>query len=412
MSNLSSAGNLSVSGNFSCAGNVNLSSQLTSSANGYFNSLTTSSINSSSGEFITITENGVSLSSKYVDFSSDQTITGPKNFYSIQENGTTLESKYVDFSSGQTITGSKTFTNITGVKWGNDTPSVIVPFYVLDVNNTGLIFAPCLTSGAFNGGLVQENDSALLYQRNGTSFPTSGLVIAPWGSGGIRISSSGLTVDGNVYVNNSIGIGTTTPEYSLDVTGTARFTDDVRVSKKLYIGVNNPGGGGGDNVFMEYVAISGDNTTLRINVNNDSGDNINLNPTGNVGVKMDSPAYPLDVNGSINFSGSLYKNGVSVLSNYVDLSSTQTISGSKTFTNETRVKMSSSMIPFFVQDNNNSGLMFSPCLTLNAYNWELVQADDSGIFYQQNGASYPSSGLVIGPWGNKKIIIGSSNNRI
>ena len=46
MSNLSSAGNLSVSGNFSCVGNVNLSGQLTSSADGYFNSITTSSLNS------------------------------------------------------------------------------------------------------------------------------------------------------------------------------------------------------------------------------------------------------------------------------------------------------------------------------------------------------------------------------
>ena len=87
---------------------------------------------------------------------------------------------------------------------GGSTPSVTLPFIVQDVNSTGLMIAPCLTSGAYNSGLVQANDSAIFYQLNGASNPSSGLVIAPWDSGGIRVSSSGLTVDGKIVSSGSI----------------------------------------------------------------------------------------------------------------------------------------------------------------------------------------------------------------
>ena len=101
--------------------------------------------------------------------------------------------------------------SVTSIKLGGSTPSVTLPFVVQDVNNTGLMFAPCLTSGSYNGGLVQTNDSAIFYQKNGASNPSSGLVIAPWGSGGIRITTSGLTVNGTIVSNNTIN-GTTLQE--------------------------------------------------------------------------------------------------------------------------------------------------------------------------------------------------------
>ena len=86
-------------------------------------------------------------------------------------------------------------------------------------------------------------------------------------------------------------------------------TGDSRVTGRLYIGNNDPGGGGGDSAWLEYVQIAGENTTLRINVSNDAADHINLNPSGYVGIKTDSPAYPLDVYGSVIVRDYLRVNG-------------------------------------------------------------------------------------------------------
>ena len=91
MSNLSSAGSLSVSGNFSCVGNVNLSGQLTSSADGYFNSITTFLLNSAtlqvSGDATLAT---VQISSGVLNISGN-----------LQEDGIALYLKYIDFLSDE-----------------------------------------------------------------------------------------------------------------------------------------------------------------------------------------------------------------------------------------------------------------------------------------------------------------------
>ena len=78
---------------------------------------------------------------------------------------------------------------------------------------------------------------------------------------------------------------------------------DLYAKSKLYIGVNEPGGGSGDNAYLEYVAVSGEQTVLRIVVKNDYNDNINLTPSGNVGINTDNPVYKLDVNGTLGVNG-------------------------------------------------------------------------------------------------------------
>jgi hypothetical protein len=82
---------------------------------------------------------------------------------------------------------------------------------------------------------------------------------------------------------------------------------NLRVNKLLRIGPDNPAGGGGDAAYLEYVSKDNpysDKTVLRITTMNDviggddKSDDINLNPSGGVGIKTDNPAYDLDVNGS------------------------------------------------------------------------------------------------------------------
>ena len=95
-----------------------------------------------------------------------------------------------------------------------------------------------------------------------------------------------------ISVAGNVGIGTNNPAHRLDVNG------ELRCRGRLFIGINDPGGGGADTAYLEYVAISGEQTTLRIVVQNDNNDNINLFPSGNVGIKTDTPANTLDVNGT------------------------------------------------------------------------------------------------------------------
>ena len=147
-------------------------------------------------------------------------------------------------------------------------------------------------------------------------------------STGTNSTSGALQVAGGVGIAGKLYVGS-------DVS----FNGDVSCLKKLYIGVNDPGGGSGDAAYLEYVAPTPgvEQTTLRVVVNNDSNDNINLLPSGNVGIGTDRPAFRLDVqattaaNGTIRASGQItgasfnttsdyrIKQNVQVLTKTVDL---------------------------------------------------------------------------------------------
>ena len=84
---------------------------------------------------------------------------------------------------------------------------------IFDISATGFTSYPSLGVGNYNS-IVKTNDSGIIYQQNGLVNPSSGFVIAPWMS-----ATSGIRLDGS----GNVGIGTTTPSYTLDVNGSARF---------------------------------------------------------------------------------------------------------------------------------------------------------------------------------------------
>ena len=121
----------------------------------------------------------------------------------------------------------------------------------------------------------------------------------------------------NLNPTGGVGINNDDPQFNLDVSGNANVTGNLRVNKLLRIGPDNPAGGSADRAYLEYVSKgSTDATVLRITTTNDAigsveSDDINLNPSGGVGIKTDNPAYALDVNGSCNVSNKLISKDVS-----------------------------------------------------------------------------------------------------
>jgi FtsZ-binding cell division protein ZapB len=157
-----------------------------------------------------------------------------------------------------------------------------------------------VVGGAGIGGNIFVGGNAVI--RSGavsTSTSTGALQVI----GGVGISGN-LCVGGNVLITST----TTSDDTS---SGALIVSGHVRCQQKLYIGSNNPAGGGGDTAYLEYVntSIAGtsDQTVLRLVTMNDTigsaSDNINLNPSGGVGIGKDNPAYKLDISGNLNIAG-------------------------------------------------------------------------------------------------------------
>ena len=106
-----------------------------------------------------------------------------------------------------------------------------------------------------------------------------------------KITSGGdFLVDTNtLYVDaseNRVGLGTSSPGYTLDVTGDINFSGALTQNGTTY--------GGGGSGSSQWVT---------------SGNNIHY-PTGDVGIGTTTPGYDLDVIGDINFSGNVRRRGI------------------------------------------------------------------------------------------------------
>jgi len=111
------------------------------------------------------------------------------------------------------------------------------------------------------------------------------------GGGGYWTQPSGTTIIH--YNTGNVGIGTSSPAYPLDITGNMNVTGGLRANGSTGSSgqVLTSSGGG----VMSWSTI----TSSGLSPWTTSGSNVYIS-SGNVGIGTTTPAYPLDVNGTVN----------------------------------------------------------------------------------------------------------------
>lgn len=120
-------------------------------------------------------------------------------------------------------------------------------------------------------------------------------------------------------INNSgfVGVGTLSPLAKLQVAGGAIMPATGNATTAGIQFPSDPGGGGGDEAFLRYYAVTGESTKFMIGTNNDADDTIGFWQAGAermtvyngaVGIGTTLPGYPLDVITSGTGAAARFKN--------------------------------------------------------------------------------------------------------
>ncbi|BFD24885.1 MAG: hypothetical protein JST_000194 [Candidatus Parcubacteria bacterium] len=155
--------------------------------------------------------------------------------------------------------------------------------------------------GAIGGKLGTHSGSNKITSIQNLAMPTEGV-------------TNEVVLTPKTVINNSVGIGTAAPAYTLDISGTSRFTQPVLV------GTPTAAGHATTKSYVDSTIGGGSGSTVGYWTMN--GTNISNSNTGNVGIGTTTPSEKLDVVGSGNFSGTITSKNASIDGNYYALTNT------------------------------------------------------------------------------------------
>jgi cytoskeletal protein CcmA (bactofilin family) len=232
----------------------------------------------------------------------------------------------------------------------------------------------------------------------GTVTPSAKFHVNHTGTGDVVRFEDSTQPDTSPFVINqdgNVGIGTTAPTGKLHVFDSLQFSPRIILSGQeffapsntstdgiaLLIGVNRTNnrqlwisdsanlGQSTSNIVIRFLPnnIAGIGTIDAVATDGATVKNLCFNPNGgNIGIGTQTPSYTLDINGNINYTGTLYQNGTPFTG------SQWTTSGSNIYYNSGSVGIglttfSSSLLPVFeVKMGNTAGsLVFNGSSTVN-----------------------------------------------
>jgi hypothetical protein len=305
--------------------------------------------------------------------------------------------KVLSNTGSQSITGSLTVTaGITGSLFG--TASYATTASYLNTLNQDLIF---------NGNLTLNGTASIAYLN--VSYESASVIYSSGSNQlgdatndtqtliGRTIVSGSFEVTGSLAVSSSqnsyfvgggnLGIGTTSPAYKLDVSGSTRVNDTLTVkrstagslvefrnqSDNLIVGAIQHGSSGGISVlggstYYNNGIVIGIGNIISFSTNG-TGEKMRIDASGNVGIGTTSPNAKLNVSGSVTITGSL--------------TVTQNITGSRLFLSSSNGTVSGSTLIVY-----GSG-SFQPVFTVQGSQGELFSITDSltGSLFSVNDIS-------------------------
>ena len=192
-------------------------------------------------------------------------------------------------------------------------------------NTSNIVINP--TTANLGIGGTQSNAKLSVLQSNTTLLGSwYGIYSSISGTGTDKYS--GYFTGGKFAVmNGNVGIGTTTPQFTLDVSGSGRFTDNVEIvgnnsdGASKYFAIKNPTKtGAGQAAIWKFLNMTGSyGNSFQIwayGINDASGcgngglcnNRFTITDSGNVGIGTTTPQYPLEVQGTMKSTTGVFNN--------------------------------------------------------------------------------------------------------